>query len=375
MRAAASTVPVCGRVGVAATSSKCHDASQPVKEIQMLIACVSITIALGLAVYMLRRSFIANIALTLLSISLCLTVLEAYFRFFYIKSDGFARLARNFAARYYRFDNYGLRASNLPLSKARDNIVILGDSFVFGAGLKHPAERFSAKLAAHYPQYHLVNIGLPGWDTKTEIEQASKYLGDSHAAIPLVVLAYFFNDIEEDTTVADRSRLVQPIAPAKETVLDRTLQRLSDYSRLVEFVYFRIGYPRLVSDRLTQIQMFYSDPQVMERHLASLERLRSLLTERYHARLLIVVLPFLHSDELLNKTAFYRPFENVLDEHGFSYVDMQSVFAKYGVAKLRVDRFDPHTNAFANALIAQSIIEYLNLHPDALRPPRGASQP
>jgi hypothetical protein len=140
---------------------------------------------------MLRRNFIVNIALTFLSISLCLTVLEAYFRFFYIKSDGFARLAKNFAARYYHFDRHGLRGSNLPLSKTRENIVVLGDSFVFGAGLEHPAERFSEKLGAHYPQYHLVNIRLPGWDTKTEIEQADKYLSDRDAAIPLVVLAYF----------------------------------------------------------------------------------------------------------------------------------------------------------------------------------------
>ena len=89
----------------------------------------------------------------------------------------------------------------------------------------------------------------------------------------------------------------------------------------MEFVYFRIGYPRLVSDRLTQIQMFYNDPQIMQRHLASLERLRSLLTERYNAQLLIVVLPFLHSDELLNRTSLYGSFEHALGEHGFEYVD------------------------------------------------------
>jgi hypothetical protein len=341
----------------------------------MFIVCVSITLALGLAVYLLRRSFTANIALALLSVSLCLTVLEGYFRFFYIKSDGFGRISRNFATRYYRFDNYGLRASNLPLSKVKQNIVVLGDSFVFGAGLKSPSERFSQQLATHYPQYHVVNIGLPGWDTRSEIEQANKYLGDRDAAIPLVILAYFFNDIEEDVSVADRARLVPSVAAAKETVLDRSLQRLSAYSRFVEFVYFRIGYPRLVSDRLTQIQMFYNDPQIMQRHVATLERLRSLLTERYNAQLLIVVLPFLHSDELLNRASLYGSFEHALDEHDFEYVDMQSVFARYGVGKLRVNRFDSHTNAFANELIAKAIIDYLNLRADALHREGRSPQP
>jgi hypothetical protein len=333
----------------------------------LFIAGVFITLALGFAVYWLRRSFTANVALALLSVSLCFTVLEAYFRFFYLKSDGFGRIDRNFAARYYRLDGYGLRESHLPLSTAQENIVVLGDSFVFGSGLKSTSERLGEKLAARYPQYHFVNLGLSGWDTRTEIEQTKKLLGDANAAIPLVILVYFFNDIEEDVTVADRTRVAAPIAPAKETAIDRALQRLSDYSRFVEFVYFRVRYPRLVSDRLTQIQMFYNDPEIRTRHLASLERLRSLLAERYKAKLLLVVLPYLHSDELLNRTAFYRTFANALDERGFSYIDMQPVFAKYGVGKLSVHRFDPHANPFANELMAKGVIDYLDLHPAALQ--------
>jgi hypothetical protein len=334
----------------------------------LFVGVVLVTFALGFAIYWLRRSFAANIALVLLSVSLCFTGLEAYFRFFYIKSDGFGRLEKNFAARYYRLDSYGLRDSHLPLSTAQDNIVVLGDSFVFGAGLKSTSDRLCEQLAAHYPQHHFVNLGLPGWDTRTEIERTNKYLDDTSAVIPLVVLVYFFNDIEEDVTPADRARVVPPLAPSKETAIDRALQRLADYSRFVEFVYFRVRYPRLVSDRLTQIQMFYNDPEIRARHLASLERLRSLLTERYRARLLIVVLPYLHSDELLHRTAFYRDFENALDERGFSYIDMQPVFAKYGAGKLWVHRFDPHTNPFANELMAKSVADYLTLHPDALQP-------
>jgi hypothetical protein len=332
----------------------------------MFIACASITVALGFVVYWLRRTFVANIALALLTVTLCLTLLEGYFRFFYIKSDGFGRISRNFAARYYRLDQYGLRASNLPLSTAGKNIVVLGDSFVFGAGLKSPSERFSARLATQYPQYHVVNIGLPGWDTRSEIEQAGKYLGAGDAAVSLVILAYFFNDIEEDASAADRARLAPAVTAARETALDRSLQWLSDYSRFVEFVYFRIGYPRLVGDRLAQIEMFYNDPQIMQHHIASLERLRALVAERTHAQLLVLILPFLHSDEWLNKTSLYGSFTHALDEHAFAHIDMQPEFAKYGVARLWVNRFDSHTNPFANELMAKAIIDYLNLHPDAL---------
>lgn len=328
----------------------------------MIASCVLITLALGAAVYFFRRSFVANLALVLLSLSLCFTVLETYFRFFYVKSDGFGRLSRNFAARYYQLDSYGLRDSQLPLSRTQPNVVVLGDSFVFGSGLKSPSERFSERLAAHYPQYHLVNLGWPGWDTTRELSEVKRLLGNADGEVSLVILAYFFNDIGEDVTAEDRARLGITVT-GKESAIDRSLQRMSEYSRFVEFVYYRVGYPRLVRSLLTDFEMYYADPLITERHYRSLEALRSFLEERFKARLLVVVLPFLNTDKMLNNTALYRKFESGLEERGFDYVDMQSRFALHGVEKLWVSRNDPHTNGFANKLITDAIIERLDRRP------------
>jgi hypothetical protein len=325
-----------------------------------------VTFGLALAVYLLRRNRFANFALLLFTLSLCVTGLEAYCRFLYAESDGFGRLSKNFNERYYRFDPYGLRASNLPLANSKKNLVVIGDSHVFGAGLKSPAERFSEKLAAHYPELHVINLGLPGWDTKTETEQLAKYLGHSGALIPLVVLTYFFNDIEEDVTAEDRQRLITVTPPPQPTAIDRAFQRLSNCSRFVELFYYRVGYPRLVRDRLDQIQLFYRDPAIMARHLASLEQFRSVVEKQYSAQLLVVILPFLHSEELLHKDEFYENFRQALSQRGFNYVDLQRVFARHRTKQLCVSKFDPHTNAFANQLTADAIISYLDAHPGHL---------
>jgi hypothetical protein len=343
----------------------------------LFTAYIAVTIALGLLVYLLRHGRIANVALMVFSLSLCLTAIEGYYRFFYIQSDGFGRLMKNFADRYYRFDSYGLRDSHLPLSETKANLVVVGDSHVFGAGLKFTSERFSERLAARYPDLHVINLGLPGWDTKTETARLTEYLGHRSAPIAppgqghppriqLVVLTYFFNDIEEDVTAGDRERITGPIPPAKATAADAVLQWISKYSRFVELFYYRIGYPRLVRDRLDQIQMFYKDPAIMSRHLATLEQFRSVVEGQYSARLLVVILPYLHSDALLNKTSLYRGFAKKLSEHDFNYIDMQPIFAAYGVQKLRVNRFDPHTNSFANQLIAGTVIAFLDQHPEKL---------
>lgn len=333
----------------------------------MFIGYIGFTVTLALTVYALRRTRWANFALMLLALSIGLTALEAYYRYVFAESSGFGHTAgENFEERYYRFDRFGLRASNLPLSETKKNLVIVGDSFVFGAGLKSPAQRFSELLSAQHPQLRVVNLGFSGLETTDEIRQLDRYLPRTSASIPLVMVAYFFNDIQGDVTAADRARVKPPIAPAQPTRADHALQWLSRHSRFVELFYFRIGYPRLVRERLGQIMMFYSDPPVMARHMATLEQLRSEVAQKYSARLLLVVLPFLHSDELLNETDFYARFRHHLDERKFNYVDMLPIFAKRGVTKLRVSRFDPHANPLANGLIAKRLEKYFTRHPEML---------
>jgi hypothetical protein len=334
----------------------------------LFIGYLVFTVLLGVGVFALHRTRVANVGLMLLTVCIGVTALEAYYRYVYCESSGFGHVGgENFEERYYRFDQFGLRASNLPLSETKQNLVVAGDSFVFGAGLKSPSERFSELLAARYPQLHVVNIGASGAETTDEINLLQKYIGDSRASIPLVVVAYFFNDIQGDATPADRERVKPPISPAKPTRLDTTLQWLSGYSRFVELFYFRIGYPRLVRERLGQIRMFYSDPVVMGRHMQTLERLRAVVERKYSSRLLLVVLPLFHNDQLLNDTEFYARFRTHLDEAHFQYVDMQPVFAKHGCKKLWVSRFDPHANPFANRLIAGGIADYMSKHPDVLQ--------
>src|SRR5687768_5043997 len=82
-----------------------------------------VTLASALAVYLLRRRRIVNLALLWFTLALCVTSLEAYCRFFYAQSDGFGHLARNFSQRYYHLDAFGLRASNLPLADSKKNLV------------------------------------------------------------------------------------------------------------------------------------------------------------------------------------------------------------------------------------------------------------
>ncbi len=77
----------------------------------------------------------------------------------------------------------------------------------------------------------------------------------------------------------------------------------------------------------------------------------------------MVLLPYLHSDEILRDNRFYERFRKTLDEHRFDYVDLQPTFAAFPVKNLKVNRFDPHTNAFANDLMANAVVRFLERQP------------
>ena len=77
------------------------------------------TFGLALALYLLRRTRLANPVWLLFTLSLCVTRLEAYYRFVYAESDGFGRLSKNFNERYYKLDANGLRNSNLPPNETK----------------------------------------------------------------------------------------------------------------------------------------------------------------------------------------------------------------------------------------------------------------
>ena len=79
-----------------------------------------------------------------------------------------------------------------------------------------------------------------------------------------------------------------------------------------------------------------------------------------------MLLPYLHSDELLKRAEFYAHFERGLAARGFPVVNLQPVYASHGTGPLIVHRFDPHTNAFANQLAADAVTAYLGAHPELL---------
>ena len=88
-------------------------------------------------------------------------------------------------------DGVGLRHSAPLPAEVPDGarrLTLLGDSFVFGAGVRED-ERLGDRLAAAVPGLEVVSLGLPAWGTDQALLAWSELEGP-HTASQLVVLAY-----------------------------------------------------------------------------------------------------------------------------------------------------------------------------------------
>jgi len=100
-----------------------------------------------------------------------------------------ARVSGTFIA-----NSLGLREAELGV-KDKPRVVFLGDSFTWGWGVPNGV-RYTDRLQAAYPRYHIVNAGINGYSTV----QAALLLKKYHQQLmpDLVVLQVFHNDFIEN---------------------------------------------------------------------------------------------------------------------------------------------------------------------------------
>lgn len=119
-----------------------------------------------------------NMLLLVLVLIIIIVILEFFFRFFYIETDsmGITLSGGKWKERYCRYNNEGFRDNkNFYIGKPEGvfRIGILGDSFVFGYGIKKIENRFSDILEKSIRDTYgisceVYNIAKCGWNTLDE---------------------------------------------------------------------------------------------------------------------------------------------------------------------------------------------------------------
>lgn len=305
----------------------------------------------------------------------------------------------------YRIDvnSFGLRDREIEVEKPAGmrRVLVLGDSFAFGVGLKNE-ERFSDMLQAMLPDdVQVINCGVPGWGTDQEMvfyETSLRRLQPD-----LVVLTFLMqNDVVNNALSGplievgtkprfmcsgDALSLVPPVPPAKLSFAARARRSLRK-SRLLLFVKRRLDM-REYRHHVEEDPRFATHGYESHRHLShwSVYDVRGgdaiddawCATERVLARLAqdcrkdsaeLVVLAFPSKAEVdqpwcremmhrtgvdpshIDFTLPYQRLEPLCAELGVAYYYPIDTFRTNAAAEHMFFDHDAHPNAKANALVA-----------------------
>lgn len=155
----------------------------------------------------------ANLGLTLASLSLSLLIAELLLKWFWPQPYLYPRFAYSAelghtcypntryehhdadTSIYYQTNALGWRG-NLPEEGARKRLLLLGDSYTFGMGVNDGQEFASLLAQSLSDSVEVLNLGVPGWGLSQEIRQF--YMLAEELKPAMVLICFFHNDLADN---------------------------------------------------------------------------------------------------------------------------------------------------------------------------------
>jgi lysophospholipase L1-like esterase len=264
----------------------------------------------------------------------------------------------------YATNNDGLRNDGdyaLEKPPGVRRVIMLGDSFVFGWGLRleHTMPRQLASVL-DAARWEVLNFGIPAYNTANEVslleERALKYHPD------VVVLMYHPNDaaIGTDTVLGDA-------ATTNQVIVDYYAGTATpEQRRRVETFLESQGQP-LAPDWNTPA-LGWRDREYFAHHFLpvywtevqkSLDRLAE-LARTHGFTVIVAIIPELDRPWKTHPFApLYAKVHDEMARRGFGVVDLYPLLRRYPNPDLMLWGHDGHTSAFANRIIALVLAERL----------------
>ncbi|WP_128543023.1 SGNH/GDSL hydrolase family protein [Larkinella soli] len=292
--------------------------------------------------------WLANGATLLIPMIMLLVVLEIAFMFVSQSHEGGLTLASHiWFERYWPpVNSLGYRDAEHVDTTGKKKIIVVGDSYTAGHGLKQVEERYSNILAKGLGnrQYVVYNLGVSGSDTRDEYRRFEKFGVKPDA----VVLQYFPNDIEK----VAREKGVTPAAFQPYSDLPGRLRVLFQKSYLLNYIYWQLPHGSGATPFEDYARKVYTDPAILGAHLSDLNQFVTYCRTN-SIPLYVVLFPFSHN---LEKTTQYtRPVVEFFQKNQVPVLLVSSLVKDIDPADRIVGRNDFHASAVVNQRVGEQL--------------------
>ncbi|MEK6855098.1 MAG: SGNH/GDSL hydrolase family protein [Nanoarchaeota archaeon] len=272
---------------------------------------------------------------------------------------GFGPGSLKFNKKYVNLNNDNMRDRNFNINKPEGvvRIAVIGDSFTFGSGIKDVDKTYSKLIESRLNEisdkkYEVLNFGLPGKNTKAEIEileeSALKYNPD------VIILGYVLNDfVNVDEKVAYSSYIT--VVPFFGFWLRNFFYSYAfvelKINKILESLNFKVSE--------TQKILLEFESERNKDYNKNLFRELSEIAKKEDIEVVVVMFP---SMSQFDSYPFFLIHEFVSDnseENNFYFIDLFDFYKNYPEDSIIVSEYDKHPNEFAHEIAAEIILETL----------------
>jgi len=256
----------------------------------------------------------------------------------------------------YRAPDGGSPAESFNrFSDKTNDILVIGDSFTFGQGVKHQ-DIYTSRLEKFLEQRYgrtigVKNCGKPGYDIEEIFNSLEREF--SEQAYPLVLYGFVLNDfgLPEEHKIIGSDYIDLNNGENAYNSWRKTFATLN-------FVLHKSEQYRL-SQTTTELYLDAYRGEWAENKFKLLERMNAFIKDR-KAVLIIILFPLLYDFD-------HYPFQEVHDkihvfcmEKNIRLLDLLPVFSEYQAEDLWVHPIDHHPNELAHELTADAVSQFWN---------------
>lgn len=305
------------------------------------------------------KIYLINLLLFLIVLLIFYYFSEAYLRFIYDKTDSIKIMltSRQWLKRHVYDVNQSINPEGFRdtkdykrADKKTKKIVVIGDSFSYGYGIKNINNRFSNLLEKTLNNegygIEIYNFGVQGANINEEKKLLK--LAIEKVSPDLIIWQYFMNDIESEPTTS----LINFKQKTKEMYKNPLFADLMERSYVFNFFYYRLSpalNPKTANKTIYDGDLYRNKKEWIQ-FKKKIENFIFTLKEN-ETQVVVIIFPYMN---LIGSNYPYfdihKKIVEVFKNKNIPAIDLLEIYLDYGSAKLIVNKFDYHPNEKANNL-------------------------
>lgn len=315
----------------------------------LLIGLFYVSLKVVLRIYERRKSLLL---LPIVSVIICLTILELVFTFIprsHHAEESYASIVwQNY---YYNTNKQGFRDENLK-HEDKPALVFMGDSYTAGYGIKEESQRFSNLVGeAINSNYEFYNFGMKGTGLKTHLTLLEKSTKQNNVLVYQILI----NDLDDYCARLMPLYNIYSVFTSKDYMVAKS-------SFLLNYLYFNLPNKKIEKEYFSFFNSCYEEEAVFEEYKEELLYFIKTAKEIYGFKdVIIMIVPTLTNIELSQN--FDSSVTDFLKENSDAIV----LYPKTELERLNsqeriINMHDSHPSVKVNKILANEILQILSLN-------------